>query len=84
MITQSDEQGPADFKAFFFGLDRAEHEALAQRAGYTAEYIRVHLTAPPGRRKVPKKGGIGRLFIACVELGASFSKSQLVAYFYQA
>lgn len=73
----------ADFRAFFLGLPQDKREELAARAAYKANYIRIHLTAPAGRRKVPTKPGMDRLFAACQSLGATFTKDQLVAWFYE-
>lgn len=73
----------ADFRAFFLGLSQEDREALATRAEYRPQYIRIHLAAPAGRRKVPKKDGMDRLFAACQERGATFTKAALVAWFYE-
>jgi hypothetical protein len=72
-----------DFRSFFLSLSDADRERFAARAGASADYIRIHLIAPPQRRKIPRKLLVDKLVRACAEFGASFSKEQLLAYFYE-
>ena len=51
-----------DFKRCWLDLSPAEREEFASDAGTTSHYIQVHLT---GRRRIPRKPLLERLFKAC-------------------
>ena len=71
---------PADFRAFFLALSEADQVLLAQRAGTRLSNIRAHWIHA---RRVPKgRQGVNRLHEACVAAGATFSKQQLLSFFY--
>ena len=71
---------PVDFRAFFLGLSEIEQARLAERAGTKLSNIRAHWIHA---RRVPKgRMGVNRLHEACIAAGATFTKQQLLAFFY--
>lgn len=71
---------PADFRNFYLSLSAPQREEFAQAAGSTVGNIESHWVSA---RKVPRRQAIERLHEACVKFGATFSKQELVAFFYQ-
>jgi hypothetical protein len=70
----------AEFRKFVLGLDDRQQRRLASLAGTTISNLRSHWIHA---RRIPKgRHGINRLHEACLELGAKFSKQQLLAFFY--
>lgn len=70
----------ADFRGFVLGLNDKDQQRLADLAGTTPSNLLLHWIHA---RRIPKgKDGMNRLYAACVELGAQFTKSQLLAFFY--
>ncbi|HHS9967646.1 TPA: hypothetical protein ACTW6G_002924 [Raoultella ornithinolytica] len=67
-----------DFKKCWLDLSPAEREAFAAEAGTTSHYIQTHLT---GRRRVPRKLLLERLFRACKSRQWTTAKSDLVLWF---
>jgi len=62
---------PADFKGFYRSLDAESKKRFAASAKTTT-------------RKIPGPTRMERLYSTCVEFGASFTKAQLIAFFYEA
>ena len=54
-------------------------EEYATRAGTTAKYIRVHLIAPPERRKVPREKSMDKLVASS---DGKLTKMDLLEHFY--
>lgn len=73
----NDEQN-FDFKRRWLDLTLAERESFATDAGTTSHYIQTHLT---GRRRVPRKMLLEKLFRACKARGWTQQKSDLVLWF---
>lgn len=70
----------ANFRTFFLSLTPEQQQSLADRAGTKVSNIRAHWVHA---RRVPKgKNGINRLHAACAEFGATFSKQELLEFFY--
>ncbi|EOM8402117.1 hypothetical protein ACNGVW_002144 [Klebsiella variicola] len=69
-----------DFKRCWLDLSPAEREEFASDAGTTSHYIQVHLT---GRRRIPRKPLLERLFKACKSRKWISSKSDLVLWFHE-
>lgn len=67
-----------DFKKCWLDLSPAEREAFAAEAGTTSHYIQTHLT---GRRRVPRKLLLERLFRACKSRQWTSTKSDLALWF---
>ncbi|WP_024904493.1 hypothetical protein [Robbsia andropogonis] len=74
-----DTTSPADFKGFYRSLDMASRERFASIADTTTTYIEVHLVY--GRR-IPRPKSMEKIFDACQQMGASFSKADLLDFFY--
>lgn len=73
----------SDFRRFYLALTDDERERFAKQIGSSVDYIRVHLIAPPARRRVPRKALVDKMAKACEELGSSLTKRDLLAYFYE-
>ncbi len=71
---------PADFRNFYLSLPPPDREAFAEDAGSTTGNIEAHWVSA---RKVPRKQALDRLHQACAKRGATFSKQELIAFFYQ-
>ncbi|WP_269707231.1 hypothetical protein [Klebsiella pneumoniae] len=69
-----------DFKRCWLDLSPAEREEFASDAGTTSHYIQVHLT---GRRRIPRKPLLERLFKACKSRKWISAKSDLVLWFHE-
>ncbi|WP_308906875.1 hypothetical protein, partial [Klebsiella pneumoniae] len=61
-------------------LSPAEREEFASDAGTTSHYIQVHLT---GRRRIPRKPLLERLFKACKSRKWISAKTELVIWFHE-
>ncbi|MEM5371330.1 hypothetical protein V4C53_35595 [Paraburkholderia azotifigens] len=71
---------PADFKGFYRSLDAESKKRFAAMAQTTIGNIETHWVYA---RKIPGPTRMERLFAACAEFGAQFTKSQLIAFFYE-
>lgn len=71
---------PADFKAFYRSLDADSRRRFAAAAKTTVGHIDAHWQYA---RKIPNPTRMERLYAACVQFGANFTKSQLIAFFYE-
>jgi hypothetical protein len=71
---------PADFKSFYRSLDRDQKVTFAAEAGTSTRYIETHLVYA---RKIPGPTRMEKLYAACVQFGATFTKAQLIAFFYE-
>ncbi len=69
-----------DLKTYYQGLSQDERKEFARLAGTSTAYIEVHLLP---RRKIPKPPLLDRLASACLKMGASISKADLLAFFYK-
>lgn len=69
-----------DFKKHWLDLTPDERNAFAVDAGTTSNYIQTHLT---GRRKMPGKSLMERLFKACKKRGWVRTKPELAIFFYE-
>jgi len=72
---------PADFKGFYRSLDAESKKRFAASAKTTTGNIETHWVYA---RKIPGPTRMERLYSTCVEFGASFTKAQLIAFFYEA
>jgi hypothetical protein len=72
---------PSDFKALYRSLTKEQRVKFAEEAGTTTRYIDTHLV---DARKIPGPKLMERLYVACVQSGARFSKADLVSFFYEA
>lgn len=70
-----------DFKSFYRSLPAERKEAFAKAANTTTVYIETHLVYA---RKVPRKASMDALWKACHEFGATFSREELLAFFFAA
>ncbi|AXF58183.1 hypothetical protein DVA43_00705 [Leclercia sp. W6] len=68
-----------DFKKHWLDLTPDERKAFAEEAGTTSNYIQTHLT---GRRKMPGKVLMEKLFKACKVRGWVRTKPELVIFFH--
>ncbi|EMB5519921.1 hypothetical protein U7Q95_002461 [Escherichia coli] len=68
-----------DFKKRWLALTPDERNAFAVEAGTTSHYIQTHLT---GRRKLPSKVLMDKLFKACKVRGWVETKPEMVIFFY--
>lgn len=73
------QQEKFDFKRRWLDLDVAGREQFATDAGTTSHYIQTHLT---GRRKIPSRKLMDRIFQACKTRGWLKRKDDLVTFFY--
>ncbi|PRE20316.1 hypothetical protein [Burkholderia multivorans] len=71
---------PADFKGFYRSLDAEARKRFAELAQTTVGHIETHWQYA---RKIPNPTRMERLYMACVQFGASFSKPELIAFFYE-
>lgn len=71
---------PADFKGFYRSLDAEAKKRFAASAKTTTGNIETHWVYA---RKIPGPTRMERLYATCVEFGASFTKAQLIAFFYE-
>ncbi|TCK39677.1 hypothetical protein B0G84_5017 [Paraburkholderia sp. BL8N3] len=71
---------PADFKGFYRSLDAEARKRFADSAKTTTGNIEAHWVYA---RKIPGPTRMERLYAACLEFGASFSKPELIAFFYE-
>lgn len=71
---------PTDFKSFYRSLTSEQKKSFAEQAGTTPRYIETHLVYAS---KVPGPNLMERLYNACVEFGASFTKTELIEFFYE-
>jgi hypothetical protein len=71
---------PADFKGFYRSLDADAKKHFAVAAKTTTGNIETHWVYA---RKIPGPTRMERLFCACVDFGAVFTKAQLIAFFYE-
>ncbi|EFM0018064.1 hypothetical protein DI17_003911 [Escherichia coli] len=69
-----------DFKKHWLHLTPDEREAFADDAGTTSNYIKSHLI---GRRKMPTKKLMDRLFKACKSRQWVKTKPEMVVFFYE-
>ncbi|EIZ8816806.1 TPA: hypothetical protein JD203_03670 [Cronobacter sakazakii] len=69
-----------DFKKHWLALDQQGREAFAQDAGTTSHYIQTHYT---GRRKIPTKSRMDKLYQACKKRGWLTDQQPLLAFFFQ-
>jgi hypothetical protein len=69
-----------DFKNFWQSLSTAERKQLADDAGTTVNYIKVHLVY--GRR-TPTKRLMDGLFQACRKHDAHLTREQVIGFFYE-
>lgn len=67
-----------DFKQFYQSLDRRERQSFAKRAGYSPEYIRIHLIRGT---KTPTLGGLTNLANAS---DGAFTPVELFSWFVMA
>lgn len=67
-----------NFKRCWLDLSPAEREDFAAEAGTTSHYIQTHLT---GRRKIPRKKLLERIFIACKRREWTTNRNDLVLWF---
>jgi len=68
-----------DLKKHWLSLDKDGREEFAKDAGTTSHYIQTHYT---GRRRIPTKCRMEKLFQACRQRGWVESKETLVMFFY--
>ncbi|MBV8158294.1 MAG: hypothetical protein JO278_11590 [Dyella sp.] len=68
-----------DFKSFYRSLSIERREAFALAANTTTVYIETHLVYA---RKIPRRASMDALWQACVEFGASFTREELLAFFF--
>lgn len=71
---------PADFKGFYRSLDAQAKKRFAESAKTTTGNIETHWVYA---RKIPNPTRMERLYVACLEFGANFTKAQLIAFFYE-
>lgn len=71
---------PADFKSFYRSLDADSKKRFAAAAQTTVGNIESHWQYA---RKIPNPTRMERLYAACVQFGADFTKAQLIAFFYE-
>lgn len=71
---------PADFKSFYRSLDADAKKRFASSAKTTTGNIEAHWVYA---RKIPGPTRMERLYAACIEFGADFTKAQLIAFFYE-
>jgi hypothetical protein len=71
---------PADFKGFYRSLDAEAKKRFAEAAKTTTGNIETHWVYA---RKIPGPTRMERLYAACLEFGANFTKAQLIAFFYE-
>jgi hypothetical protein len=71
---------PADFKGFYRSLDAESKKRFAAAAKTTTGNIETHWVYA---RKIPGPTRMERLYVACVDFGANFTKAQLIAFFYE-
>lgn len=71
---------PADFKAFYRSLDADAKRRFAAAAQTTVGHIETHWQYA---RKIPNPTRMERLYAACVQFGATFTKAELIAFFYE-
>lgn len=76
-----DTNEPADFKGFYRSLDTESKKRFAAAAKTTTGNIEAHWVYA---RKIPGPTRMERLYAACLEFGANFTKAQLIAFFYEA
>ncbi|HDR9497086.1 TPA: hypothetical protein QDC06_000274 [Burkholderia cepacia] len=72
---------PADFKRFYRSLDADARKRFATAAQTTVGHIETHWQYA---RKIPNPTRMERLYGACIQFGADFSKAQLITFFYEA
>jgi hypothetical protein len=72
---------PADFKGFYRSLDSEARRRFAEAAQTTVGHIETHWQYA---RKIPNPTRMERLYAACIQFGADFTKAQLIAFFYEA
>lgn len=70
---------PTDFKIFYHSLDAGKRKDFARAAGTTTGYIEVHLVRAA---RIPRKETMDALWSACEEFGATFSRSDLIQFFF--
>lgn len=75
-----DTNEPADFKGFYRSLDAESKKRFAAAAKTTTGNIEAHWVYA---RKIPGPTRMERLYSACVEFGANFTKAQLITFFYE-
>ncbi|AYC20088.1 hypothetical protein DZA65_03213 [Dickeya dianthicola] len=68
-----------DFKAHWLGLDESGRNQFASDSGTTSHYIQTHLT---GRRKIPSRKLMNRIFLACKSRGWLTRREPLILFFY--
>jgi hypothetical protein len=76
-----DTNEPADFKSFYRSLDAESKKRFAVAAKTTTGNIEAHWVYA---RKIPGPTRMERLFSACLQFGANFTKAELIAFFYEA
>ncbi|WP_429497072.1 hypothetical protein ACQUFY_10895 [Robbsia andropogonis] len=67
------------FRNFYLALTKEQREAFAVLAGTTEKYIAVKLVRAAA---VPRPAQMERLWEACLEFKAPFSRSDLLHFFY--
>lgn len=68
-----------DFKSFYRSLSVDRREAFAAAANTTTVYIETHLVYA---RKIPRRASMDALWKACVDFGATFTREDLLAFFF--
>jgi hypothetical protein len=71
---------PTDFRTFYRSLTSEQKEQFIKAAGTSKRYIETHLVYA---RKIPGPKLMDDLYNACAQLGATFTKSELIAFFYE-
>jgi len=68
-----------DFKSFYRSLSVERRDAFASAANTTTVYIETHLVYA---RKIPRRASMDALWQACVDFGATFTREDLLAFFF--
>lgn len=69
-----------DFKKFWQGLSSDERKRLADDAGTTVNYIKVHLVYS---RRMPNRDLMNSLYQACLAHEPELAKESFIGFFYE-